>query len=347
MQNIPAAWLAQLDELLALAETGPDGGQDTRLVEQVAALDPDLLAFLIQQLAHDESAQAAALLELLAAAPATPAEARGQARGALETLAERGITAAPPGEERVYAGWVQEGRERGEQILILGWRLADGDLEALVFLLDWRGDGLKDFYRTRRMNAGEWAALIEHNGHKGAPLVELTLAEARALLEAALAESRRFSRPLPREYKVEGALIERRIRHAADLPQTSRAFISPTLAPDGVVRAYVAALHHRDYALAALLLAPEHPLRTGRTVDESAAELRAQLKHAPRREEAVTVTPADTGASAPDEGAQVTLRASGAETAIERHTNRRTRQAVAEQYTLRKTGDGWRIATVV
>jgi len=75
MQNIPATWLAQLDELLALSETGTDGGQDTRLVERVAALDPDLLAFLIQQLAHDESAQAAALLELLAATPATPADA--------------------------------------------------------------------------------------------------------------------------------------------------------------------------------------------------------------------------------------------------------------------------------
>jgi hypothetical protein len=347
MQNIPAAWLAQLDELLALSETGPDGAQDARLVEQVAALDPDLLAFLIQQLTHDESAQAAALLELLAATPATPAEARGQARGALETLAERGITTAPPGEERFYAGWVQEGRERGEQILILGWRLVDGDLEALVFLLDWRGDGLKDFYRTRRMNAGEWAALIEHNGHKGAPLVELTLAEARALLEAALAESRRFSRPLPREYKVDGAVIERRILQAADLPQTSRAFISPALAPDSVVCAYVAALHHRDYALAALLLAPEHPLRAGCTVDESAAELRAQLKHAPRRDEAVTVTPADSSAGAPDADAQVTLRADGTETAIERHTNRRTRQAVAEQYTLCKTGDGWRIAAAV
>jgi hypothetical protein len=82
-------------------------------------------------------------------------------------------------------------------------------------------------------------------------------------------------------------------------------------------------------------------------VDESAAELRAQLKHAPRRDEAVTVTPADTGASGPDEDAQVTLRADGTETAIERHTNRRTRQAVAEQYTLRKTGDGWRIAAAV
>src|SRR5258708_22779141 len=204
MQNIPAAWLAQLDELLALSQTGPDGAQDTRLVEQVAALNPDLLAFLIQQLAHDESAQAAALLELLAATPATPAEARGQARGALGALAERGITAAPPGEERFYAGWVQEGRERGEQILILGWRLADGDLEALVVLLDWRGDGLKDFYPTRRMNAGEWAALLEHHGQKSAPLAELTLAEARAPPEAGPAEGRRFSPPPPPPCQREG-----------------------------------------------------------------------------------------------------------------------------------------------
>src|SRR5260370_15782075 len=124
---MPAAGLAQLDELLAAAQTGPDGAQDTRVVEQVAAVNPDLVAFLIQQLAHDESAQAAALLELLAATPATPAEARGQARDSLEALAGRGITATPPGDERFYAGWVQVGRERGEQNLILGWLLSARD----------------------------------------------------------------------------------------------------------------------------------------------------------------------------------------------------------------------------
>src|SRR5690242_12802867 len=75
-----------------------------------------------------------------------------------------------------------------------------GWVEALVFLLYWCGDGLKDFYRTRHMSDVEWHQLVEHNAAKGAPLAELTIPEARALLDAAQAESRRFSRPMTRDY---------------------------------------------------------------------------------------------------------------------------------------------------
>ena len=44
---------------------------------------------------------------------------------------------------------------------MLCWRVPQGDYEAMVFLLDWRGDGLKDYYRTRRMREAEreWHSL--------------------------------------------------------------------------------------------------------------------------------------------------------------------------------------------
>src|SRR5262249_23603076 len=149
-------------------------------------------------------------------------------------------------------------RERGEQILLLGWRLSGGEIEAFVFLLDWRGDGLKDFYATRRLTDAEWRQLVEHNTAKGAPLVEVTLAEGRALLEAVLAESRRFSRPLPREYKLTQGTIARRVLEVEEVPSAprSRSYLAPDLAPEAVISAYAAALHYRDYALAAELLAP-------------------------------------------------------------------------------------------
>ncbi|MGH2514171.1 MAG: hypothetical protein ACRDHP_00800, partial [Ktedonobacterales bacterium] len=151
MQNIPLAWLEQLDALTAETDGEPDAAQEQRLLEQLAQADPDLLQFLIDQLAERETPQAAAMLEILAATTTAPEVVRAHARAAVDELAARNITAPPPGAERFYAGWVQQGRERGEQILILGWRVPTGTLEALVFLLDWRGDGLKDYYRTRGM----------------------------------------------------------------------------------------------------------------------------------------------------------------------------------------------------
>ncbi|MGH2514990.1 MAG: hypothetical protein ACRDHP_04980, partial [Ktedonobacterales bacterium] len=186
----------------------------------------------------------------------------------------------------------------------------------------------------------EWHELLEHNGQKGAPLVEISLAEGRALLDAALAESRRFSRPLPREYRREVNLIERRIVQTAAPASEPRSFVSPDLAPAAVVSAYTAALHYRDYALAADLLAPEHPLRAGRPVPETAAALAATLKHAPRRREEVQ-TEAVAGTDAEDDMA--TVNATGSEVRVE-PSGRRVESLVRERHTLRRLAPGWRIA---
>jgi hypothetical protein len=340
MQQIPPEWLQQLDELLSLSLAGDsaDADREAQPLERLAAADPDLLAFLVDQFAAQDTPQAAAILEGLATHTGVVEPIRAQARTALDDMASRGIAPAPPGKERFFAGWVQEGRERGEQILMLGWRLAGGDNEALVFLLDWRGDGLKDYYRTRRMRAGEWRQLVEHNGAKGAPLVEVSLAEARALLEAVLAESRRFSRPMPREYKLDSRLIERRILQAAELPADPPTYVSASLTPEQVVAAYIAALHYRDYRLAADLLASEHPVRAGRPASEAADALRAQLKHAPRRDEDAQISALQASAD------EVIVQAAGTQALVER-TGRRVRQEVAERYTVRRQGDVWRIAT--
>jgi len=340
MPEVPeTSWLQQLDDLLATLDTHPESGQDTAFMERIEALDPDLLRFLVERMAEQDSPQAAAFLELLAAHAATPEPVRAAAREARDALAARGVIPAAPGEERFLAGWVQQSRETGEQILLLGWRMPVGGVEALVFLLDWRGDGLKDFYRTRDMSDVEWHQLVEHNAAKGAPLAELTIPEARALLDAAQAESRRFSRPMPRDYKLESRLIERRVLSVAPLPADMPPYLHPDLAPEAIVTAYNDALHFRDFALAALLLHPDHPDRASRTPDQAAAELRDRLKHAPRREAGVSVT------RQPDSEAEdtVTLEAQGMEVAVDKR-GARTRTPTSEIFVLRSSTDGWRIA---
>ena len=340
------SWLQQLDDLLATLDTHPDhpeSGQDAAFMERVAALDPDLQQFLVERMAEQDSPQAAAFLELLAAYTATPTPVRMAAREARDALAARGVIPASPGEERFLAGWAQQSRETGEQIMLLGWRMPAGGVEALVFLLDWRGDGLKDFYRTRDMSDAEWRQLVAHNAAKGAPLAELTLSDARALLEAAQAESRRFSRPMPRGYKLEARVIERRVLSAAPLPPDMPPYLRPDLAPEAIVTAYNDALHYRDYALAALLLHPDHPDRAGRTVEETATELRARLKHAPRREAGASVTRRPDGAAGARVTDEVRLEAQGMEVAVDTRGGR-TRTPMSEIFVLRMSTDGWRIA---
>jgi len=340
MHNIPPEWIEQLDALTAETEGELESVDEQRLLDQIAHADPDLVAFLVEQLAAQESPQAAAALETLAASAAAPEAVRSRARAAVDELTSKGITAPPPGEDRFYAGWAQLGRERGEQILILGWRVPTGKLEALVFLLDWRGDGLKDFYRTRDLTSAEWRELVEHNNQKGAPLVVISLAEGRGLLDAALAESRRFSRPLPQEYKRESRLVDRRVFQASAPVTHSRSFVSPDLSPEDIVSAYVAALHFRDYALAAELLAREHPLRAGHSLAETPTSLHTALKHAPRRREEVQTQ----RASGADDGEAI-INALGSEVRIE-PSGRRIENPVRERFTLRLVSRAWQIVDI-
>ncbi len=313
-------------------------------MDRLVTSDPDLLTFLVEQVADQESVQAATLLATLTSHTGTPASVRASAEAALARLAERGIHPSSVGPDGFDSGWVQQGRERGEQIMILGWRQPDDQHEAMVFLLDWRGDGLKDYYRTRTISKEEWRQLLEHTGAKGVPLVEITLAEGRALLEAAIAEGKRFSRPLPREYRLERESVEHRVLQAVETPATLRPFVSPTLTPEEVVAAYVAALHYRDYALAALLLAPEHHERAGRDSANTAEALRAQHKQGARREADVAVerTPANQLTDATD---RATVDAQGGAISVDR-TGRRTRVQVRERYSLHLVGDRWLIAGV-
>ncbi len=337
-----ARWQNEMVALLAEIEAARTPAAEARVLARVAGLDPDPQRFLVERMTEQESPEAAACLDALAAHPATPDAARAQARGALSALAERGIAVPATGVETYHAGWVQQGRERGEQIMLLGWRLADGRIEGLVFLLDWRGDGLKDFYRTRDLGDAEWRELVEHNAKKGAPLTEIALAEGRALLEEALADGRRFSRPVPREYRLAQALVTRRIIDVAALPTTPRQYVSPDLTPIAVVEAYIQALHFRDCLLAWDLLAPEHPARAP---ERSAGVelLRRHLKHGPRRLPDAQV--AIEGESSAAGAERTSVLAEGQEETVDK-TGRRTRHPVRERYHLRRTPDGWRITAI-
>jgi hypothetical protein len=342
MQEPPASWLEQLDALLDTVSSPT--ATDTALLTQAASLDPDLLLFLVERLREQETAQSAEFLEMLAVQPETADNVRTHARQALEVLAEKGIHPPTPGEERFYAGYITQSRERGEQIMMLGWRLPDGVLEAFVFLLDWRSDGLRDFYRTRSMTADEWQQLLEHNSAKSGPLTEISLGEARALLTRADAVRKRFSRPEPREYRLERPVIERRL--LGNVPEVAprSSFIPGELAPEDVISAYVAAAHYRDYALMATLLAAHHPLRSERGPEETAGALQAQMKHEPRREEKVLViTPGSADNRTVDE--PLNLETEGSAVLVEKNGRRRT-VSIRERYTLIHETSGWRILKI-
>ncbi len=338
-QTLPSQeWIAQLDELLSAIQEERTAASEEQLVAHLATLDPDLLAFLVGQISEQPSPEAAGFLELVAAQATLPEETRAQARAGLALLVEQGITPAAPGAERFVAGYVQRSRESGDQIMLLGWRLPNGTIEAMVYLLDWRGDGLKDFYITRHLSDEEWRQLVEHNAAKGPTLAEIDLSVARALLEASIAEGRRFSRPLPREYKLTHAVNERRILQADLPPAPLPSFVGKGLPPEDVVAAYIGALHYRDFTLNVELLASDHPARIGRTHDEAVAALRAEQKQGVRREESAEISRDDQG----ENGETAVVLAAGQEVAVEK-TGKRVRQPVRERYTLVRDGEEWRI----
>lgn len=342
-QASATAWQDELLALLGELEAAHTPEAEASVLTRVTGLDPALQAFLVERMAEQATPEAAAFLAALAAHPTTSGEVRTRARAGLAALGERGIAPPAVGTESFHTGWVQHGRERGEQIMMLAWRLPDDRLEALVFLLDWHGDGVKDFYRTREISETEWLELVEHNGQKGAPLTEISLAEGRALLEEALAEGKRFSRPVPREYRLAQSLIQDRVFDASPLPAAPRQYVTPELDPAAVVTAYVGALHFRDYLLAWDLLAPGEPLRRSETRAEGGEALRREHKHAPRRRPDIAATVEEQAAPADD--ARAAVLAEGEEESVE-SSGRRLRRPVRERYTLRRTGDGWRIAGI-
>lgn len=341
-----ARWQSDLADLLAELEAASTPAAEAQVLGRLTGLDPDFQQFLVARMAEQATTESATFLAALAAHPRTLPAVRAAARAGLETLAGQGVHPAATGAEAFYTGWVQQGRERGEQIMILGWSLPDDRIDACVFLLDWRGDGLKDFYRTRDLTQDEWRELVEHNGQKGAPLSEISLAEGRALLDEALAEGKRFSRPVPREYRLAQALIQARVLDATPPADSPRQFVNPDLSPEAVVQAYIAALHYRDYLLLYELLAPDHPARAAASRAEALDALRGAHKHAPRRREEADVTPPPPPASAHDaEPDEAQVEAAGEQETVEPN-GRRTRQPVRERYTLTRTPDGWRIATI-
>jgi hypothetical protein len=343
----PANWQERFAALLAEIEAAQTPEAEAHVMAAVATLDPALQQFLIAQMEEQRTPEAATFLDALAAHPETPAAGRAEARAALARLGEQGVATASTVAEAFHTGWVQLGRERGEQIMMLAWRLRGAQLEALVFLLDWHGDGIKDFYRTRDLSEAEWAELVAHNGAKGVPLAEITLVEARALLLAALAEGKRFSRPVPREYRLAQALIQRRVLEATDAKPPARDYLTPDLDPVAVVAAYVDALHYRDYLLAWALLAPEHPARTCATPAAGADALRQARKHSPRRRPEVnaTLASATKGTASAKASGTASVIAAGEDERVEPN-GRKVRAPVRERYALRAGPEGWRIAAI-
>ena len=343
MNDSAQVWIQQLDGVLTnLTSTAPDAVSQS-LGEQLSSLDPQLLGMVVENAYTTASPEAAALLELIASQSGIERTVRETARKYATELSHAAAAQSLSTDDQFVAASVQESRHDGEQILLTCWRVPDGRFEACVFLLNWRGDGLKDYYRTRGLSEPEWLQLREHTEKKGPALRDVTPAECKALLLAAQAESQRFSRPSPREYKVDKSLIARRILRD-DVPSDDSHVHTPVDLPAAdVVRAYIAALHHRDYSLAGELLAQTHPMRAGKSLAEATDQLRQTLRHSPRREPATLLETLTTDLS--NHVTAIRVRAESAETVIQ-PGGRKVTAPVRETFVLVHEDLGFRIESI-
>ena len=156
------AWIQQLDGVLSNITSSAADEVPLSLGEQLSSLDPQLLRMVVESAYTTSSPEAAALLVLIASQTGIDQTIRETARSYANELLHTGAEESIPAEDEFVAASIQQSRHEGEQILLTCWRIPDGRLEACVFLLNWRGDGLKDYYRTRGLAEPEWQQLREH-----------------------------------------------------------------------------------------------------------------------------------------------------------------------------------------
>lgn len=182
---------------------------------------------LIERVARRSANQAGADLLQALAVLATDAEVRREAERGLLQLRGLRVQPAAPGilalrQQRFYRAYSgtlprQREQERMGLQLIVSWQRGDGTVSPLVFVLQYEQgatilagvDLLEDMAEQefrRRYVEQAWLA--------GTPLLEMSLAEARDLVQQSIETSGHFGLPLPPGYEVLQPIVERRLLQA-------------------------------------------------------------------------------------------------------------------------------------
>ncbi len=190
------------------------------------------------------------------------------------------MTSSPP---RFWKGVATEMREQGEMQLVLLWEqgVDYNEARALVFLLDFWEEGVKDFFTrtgTKRRIESEMAEMAAKTDVKS---TDSTLAEGRRLIEEALSVNKWRGTTPHKDYRHNLPIINQLLWQAADVGEDrGRTFISPDLNAEEVVANFVGGWSLGDFGLAYDLLANGSSLREGLTRDEWIERRRAWAKEA-------------------------------------------------------------------
>jgi tetratricopeptide (TPR) repeat protein len=168
---------------------------------------------------------------------------------------------------RFWKGLVTNTFEAGEVQLMLFWEQGVEYREARLmgFLLDFWGGGVKDFFtevsskRHIEEHISEMRAMT-----KDLDLTECTLAEARRLIEDALAVNKKRGTRPHRDYRMNESLVKQMVLEAPEAGEDrGSSFIAPGLEPGVVVTSFVEALADARYGFAYDLLSSDSTIRGG------------------------------------------------------------------------------------
>ncbi len=264
----PGDLMALLDEQIDLVINSVRGMESSDEIETVigssfGTLEEEVLLMVVEQLEARADTGAADLLSVLAAVSSSKAGRRA-ARRALQKLKLRGIhpqlkPAARLGEDKFYKAYVGLMREQGELPLIMGWQRPDGSIQALMFLIDYWGRGIKESFPTHNLSRREFHREVVGSHEKDVPMAEISLVEGKRLVEEGLLYNEWFEEPLPDEFHEYHYMIESKVLEArGQPPPRRRAFVNPELEPAELVNHF---LQMPDFGLRYELLTATHPLR--------------------------------------------------------------------------------------
>jgi tetratricopeptide (TPR) repeat protein len=191
------------------------------------------------------------------------------------------MTSSPP---RFWKGVVTEMREQGEIQLVLCWEqgVDYNEARALVFLLDFWEEGVKDFF-TRTGTKRRIDSEMTEMAAKSADIktADSTLAEGRRLIEEALSVNKWRGTTPHKDYRHNLPIINQLVWQASDVGEDrGRTFISPDLDAEEVAANFAGGWALGDFGLAYDLLASGSILREGLRRDEWIERRRAWANEA-------------------------------------------------------------------
>lgn len=188
--------------------------------------------------------------------------------------------ANPP---RFWRGAVTQTREEGEIQLYLAWEQGYDYSEArsLIFLLDFWNDGVKDIIVETSGKRHVEDHIAEMRIKIDAPISDCTLAEAKRLIEEALAINEWRGTAPAKEYRMYQNVINQLIMRATELGRDrGKTFINPELTEQETVINFLGGWSFGDFGLSYDLLTADSPIRDGLERDEWVEQRRNWLKEA-------------------------------------------------------------------